>query len=81
MPMPVVTEADKPVIYELTALLLHIVNQVDAPPGAVLNALLGSYTNFAMDAGFGADVPAALRSAADVLEHNISRLLGETTTH
>jgi hypothetical protein len=81
MPMPTVTEADKPAIYELTALLLHIANQVDALPGVALNALLGAYTNFAVEAGFGTDVPAALRSAADVLEQNMPRLLGETATH
>ncbi len=81
MSMPTVTDAEKPAIAELTALLLHIANQVDALPGIPLNALLGAYVNFAMDAGFGADVPAALRSAADVLEQNMPRLLGETVTH
>lgn len=81
MPMPTVTDAEKPAIAELTALLLHIANQVDALPGIPLNALLGTYVNFAMGAGFGADVPAALRSAADVLEQNMPRLLGETVTH
>lgn len=81
MPMPTATEADKPAIYELTALLLHITNQVDAPPGVVLTALLGAYANFATDAGFGAAVPIALRSAADVLEQNMTSLLGQTVTH
>lgn len=80
MPMPQFTDADKPAVTNLTVTLLAIVDKHG--PAVVLNALLSTYFNAALNYGCAADVPAALRSAAEAIEQNINQVLAlKASTH
>lgn len=80
MPMPQFKDADKPAITNLTVALLAIVEERE--PAVVLNALLSTYFNASVNYGCAADVPTALRSAADAIEQNINQVLAlKANTH
>lgn len=73
MPIPNITEnGAKQIAGFVTAILEDTKN---APSEIVINGLLSAYFSAAVDRGFVADVPAALRAAADKVEKDMKKIL------
>lgn len=73
MAIPNITETGKKLIPGFVSNILE--STKDIPSEIVLNGLLSAYFSAAVNRGFAADVPAALRAAANKVEEDLQKIL------
>lgn len=73
MPMPNITEQDVQPIHEFIQAILE--GSKNTPSSVLLNGLLSAYFSAAVNRGFAADVPAALRAAANKIEKDLEKII------
>lgn len=73
MPIPNITKQDMQPIAELVQIILE--GTEDIPSSILFNGLLSAYFSAAVNRGFAADVPAALRGAADRVEEDLEKII------
>lgn len=73
MPFPAITPDNANELYAFTQVLLE--STKDTPTAILLNGLMSAYFNAAVNRGYAADVPAALRAAADTVEKQLEQVI------
>lgn len=73
MPIPAVTPEDANELHGFIQTVLT--STKDMPSKILLNGLMSAYFSAAVNRGFAADVPAALRSAADAVEKQLEQVI------
>lgn len=73
MPFPAITPDNANELCVFTQVLLE--STKETPTAILLNGLMSAYFSAAVNRGYAADVPAALRAAADTVERQLEQVI------